>query len=190
MYDAVADPACYHGSSVLKNLPGYRSQAELDHFEAVATASRFLEPMPTGRWSVSHFQAVHRHIFQDVYRWAGRPRSIRIRKGDSMFCYPEHIPTELHRVFRELRQADHLRGRDPTYFAEGAAHFLADLNAVHAFPDGNGRTQLAFMTLLAAHVGHSLDLDRLEPEAFLAAMIASFKGNEKPLEQAIVQLVT
>ena len=190
MYDAVADPACYAGSDVLKNIPGYRSQADLDHFEAVATASRFLEPMPAGKWSVAHYQAVHRHIFQDVYRWAGRPRTIRVSKGGSMFCYPEHIPAELRRVFRELQRAGYLRGREPETFAEGAAHFLAELNAIHAFRDGNGRTQLTFMALLADHAGYPLDLDRLAPQPFLRAMIASFSGDERPLTRAFMQLIT
>lgn len=76
MYDAIDDPYCYPGSSVLKNLPGLTSQEALDRFEAVASGRRFLEPMPTGRWGVSHYRAIHRHIFQDVYVWAGRFRSV------------------------------------------------------------------------------------------------------------------
>src|ERR1700712_149025 len=149
MYDAVADPYCYDGTVVLRNVPGLRSQEALDRFEAVATGRRFLEPMPGGRWTVRHYLAVHRHIFQDVYRWAGRLRSVRISKGGSMFCYPEHIAGELRRVFEELRQMDPLRPRRPEEFAAGAAHFLSELNAVHAFRDGNGRRQLAFLAMLA-----------------------------------------
>ena len=70
-----------------------------------------------------------------------------------MFCYPEHIPAELRRVFGALREEGYLQGRDQTTFATGAAHFLAELNAIHAFRDGNGRTQLAFLVLLAAQGG-------------------------------------
>lgn len=189
MYAAVADPYCVPGSTVLRNVPGLTSQADLDRFEAIATGRRFLEPMPTGRWSVRHYLAVHRHIFQDVYPWAGHPRTIRISKGGSMFCYPEHITSELRRVFAELRQATLLRGQSPTSFAQGAAHVLAELNAIHAFRDGNGRTQLAFMALLAAQAGHPLDLERLDPAAFMHAMIASFQGDEGSLTAQIADLV-
>lgn len=189
MYAAVPDPYCVPGSTVLKNVPGFTAQVDLDRFEAIATGRRFLEPMPVGRWGIRHYMAVHRHIFQDVYPWAGRSRTIRISKGGSMFCYPEHITAELQRVFTDLRQVAFLRGRSAASFAEAAAHVLAELNAIHAFRDGNGRVQLAFMALLAAQAGHPLDLDQLDPVAFLAAMIASFQGDERPLTMQIAGLV-
>lgn len=189
MYEAVADPYCYPGSSVLRNVPGLKTQTDLDRFEAIATGRRFQEPMPTGRWSVRHYRAIHHHIFQDVYPWAGRLRTVRIAKGDSMFCYPERINAELHRIFARLRQVDVLRHRNPTDFAAGAAHLLADLNAIHAFRDGNGRAQLAFITLLAAQAGHELELERLDPPAFLSAMIASFHGDEAPLQTYLAELI-
>lgn len=145
--------------------------------------------MPAGRWGLRHYQAVHRHIFQDVYPWAGRPRTIRISRGASMFCYPEHLAGESRRVFGQLQASRFLRGLDETAFAAAAAPFLAELNAIHLFRDGNGRTQLAFMALLAEQAGHPLELDRLDPEPFLAAMIASFNGDERPLAGQLAQLV-
>lgn len=189
MYDAVVDPACYPGTAVLENRPGLRAQAELDRFEAVATGRRFMEPMPVGRWSVAHYRAIHRHIFQDVYRWAGRFRSIRISKGDSTFCYPENVPAEMRRVFRELRQAGCLRRLDQMAFSVGAAHLLAELNAIHPFRDGNGRSQLVFLVLLARQAGHPLDLERLEPGPFLTAMIRSFHGDETLLRGQVLKLL-
>jgi cell filamentation protein len=188
MYAAVVDPYCYAGSTVLKNRPGLRSQAALDRFEAMATARRFLEPMPVGRWGVRHYRAVHWHIFQDVYSWAGRPRTIRMSKGESVFCYPEQIDAALRQVFAALKQSDFLRDRTRRGFAAEAAHFLADLNAVHAFRDGNGRTQLAFLALLAEAAGYPLDFSRLAPQSFLNAMIASFYGEEGPLAAALFAL--
>ena len=189
MYDVVEDPYCYDGTAVLRNVPGLRSQKALDRFEAVATGRRFLEPMPGGRWSVRHYLAVHRHIFQDVYRWAGQLRTVRISKSGSMFCYPEHISSELRRVFAELSRENTLRHRRPEDFAAGAAHFLSELNAVHAFRDGNGRTQLAFLALLAGHAGHPLDLERLDPGSFLNAMIESFGGSEQSLMRQIAEFI-
>jgi cell filamentation protein len=137
-YATVPDPYSYRGSRVLKNIPGIRNIAALKRFETAITAQRADEPLPTGRFSVSHYQAVHRHLFQDVYRWAGRVRTVRITKGASTFCYPEHISNELKRIFGWLKQQAFLGGRSPEDFASGAAHFLAELNAVHPFRDGNG----------------------------------------------------
>jgi cell filamentation protein len=63
---------------------------------------------------------------------------------------------------------------DKRNFAESGAHFLSELNAIHPFREGNGRTQMAFFAMLADAVGHPLDLSLLEPRSFLAAMIAAF----------------
>ena len=70
-------------------------------------------------------------------------------------------------------------------FSAKAAHFLAELNAIHAFREGNGRAQLSFFAMLADHAGHPLDLDRLEAKEMLEAMIASFGGNEQKLTAII-----
>lgn len=106
-----------------------------------------------------------------------------------MFCYPENIAGELNRVFGRLRSLRFLRGLDPPGFASGAAHVLAELNAVHAFRDGNGRAQLSFMALIAARAGHPLTLERLDPDPFLSAMIASSRGDEGPLASWFLLLI-
>lgn len=188
MYDAQADPYCYPGTTVLRNRANIRDQAELDAFEHDAAQQRVSEPMPHGRLSIRHYCAIHRHLFQDVYRWAGRFRTVRISKGGSMFCYPENIPAEMAKLFRNLREEGHFRGLDRRAFAGKAAHFIAELNAIHPFREGNGRTQLAFLTLLAERAGHELDLDRMQPQAMLAAVIRSFEGNEAPLVKLIFKL--
>ncbi|MDR3517409.1 MAG: Fic family protein [Azospirillaceae bacterium] len=74
-------------------------------------------------------------------------------------------------------------------FARGAAHVLAELNAIHAFREGNGRTQLAYLALLALQAGHPLAFERMNPAAMLSAMIASFKADEKPLAALFEELV-
>ncbi len=185
MYDAFADPYCYKGTLVLKNRLGLRDQTLLDLFEAEATAQRFLEPLPVGQFDVRHYRAVRRHIFSGVYRWAGQFRTVRISKGGSAFCYPEHICAEMDRVFGEFLAADCLQGAQRDAFVAGVSHLLAELNAVHPFRDGNGRAQLAFLALIADTAGRTLHLDRLIPERFLAAMIESFYGREQALVEQI-----
>lgn len=74
-------------------------------------------------------------------------------------------------------------------FADRAAAFLADLNAIHPFREGNGRTQLAFFVVLADGAGHPLALERMNPPAFLSAMIESFKGDSGPLRRLIGQFI-
>jgi cell filamentation protein len=139
---------------------------------------RSLQPLPRGKLSVSHYCSIHRHLFQDVYQWAGQYRTVRISKGDSVFCYPENIQAQMRQLFSNLADAEFFAGLRPDDFSAAAAHFLAELNATHPFREGNGRTQNTFLGLLAARAGHRLDFDLLDPATFLAAMIASFSGRE------------
>ena len=188
MYDAVEDFYCYTGTSVLQNLLDIRDQATLDEFEAECTAQRSDEPLPRGRLSVTHYQAIHRHLFQDVYVWAGKTRSVRISKDGSAFCYPENISREMKNLFDDLKRRNYLRRLVQEDFVVRAANFLATLNAIHPFREGNGRAQTSFLVLLADRAGHPFDLDKLNPERFLAAMVASFHSNEQPLIEELIEL--
>ncbi len=153
------------------------------------TAQRADEPLPSGRSGVRHYQAIHRHLFQDVYNWAGEFRTVRISKGGNMFCYPEYISAQMRDLFHSLRAEGYLRSRSAAEFAQDAAGFLNKLNAIHPFRDGNGRTQLSFMALLGARAGHPLYFEHLDPPAFLAAMIRGFHGDEAPLAAQLTTLI-
>ena len=188
MYDAVTDPYCYPGTTVLKNIPEIRNQSALDEFEAALTAQRADEPLPNGRFSVAHYKAIHHHLFQDIYAWAGRFRTVRISKDGSAFCYPENISREMRRLFYGLSERKYLVDLSAKEFAAEAAGFLSTLNAIHPFREGNGRTQTTFVTLIAKCAGHPFDLDKLDPENFLSAMVASFQGDDQPLNQQLLHL--
>lgn len=189
MYESPNDPYCYKGTSVLKNRQKLKTQVDLDKFETLSVTQRSSELPPRGRLSYRHYRAVHRHLFKDVYVWAGRIRTVRISKDGSTFCYPENIEREMRRIFGELQDDNNLRDLTPEEFAKKAAHFLAELNAIHPFREGNGRTLNVFFMLLASQAGHPLDMTRLEPAELLAAMIASFGGNEAPLASTILGLL-
>ena len=115
---------------------------------------------------------------------------MRLSKDTSTFCYPENLAKEMRSLFAWLKQQQYLRDLSIAEFAGAAAHFLAELNAIHPFREGNGRTQLTFLALLADRASHPLDLDKLDPAATLNAMIRSFKGNERPLALIIRRLIT
>ena len=152
------------------------------------TFARSEEPLPPGLLSVTHYRAIHHHLFQDVYDWAGRFRTVRLAKDQSAFCFPENIAREMRALFEWLRERRYLRGLDVRRFAREAAHFLAELNAIHPFREGNGRSQLTFLALVAHRAGHPLDLARLDPARMLNAMIRGFGGDEAPLAAILERL--
>ncbi|MGT2481837.1 Fic/DOC family protein [Methylobacterium oryzae CBMB20] len=110
MYEAIDDPYCYQGTTVLRNKLGIREAEQLTAFEEEISKARAGEPLPSGRLTPTHYRAIHRHLFQDVYGWAGQLRRVRIAKGGSMFAYPEHLAANLQGLFQELRRRHGLRG--------------------------------------------------------------------------------
>ncbi len=180
-YDAFDDPYAYKGSDVLINKAGLRDAALLEAFELEMTTLRSEEPFPAGRFGPAHYRAVHKHLFQDVYRWAGRYRTVRTSKAGNPFCYPEYIEGNMDKLFERLGAPPFVGGGSLDEFAAGSANFLAELNAIHPFREGNGRAQLSFLFLLGVRAGHVLDLTRVSREPMLAAMIASYNGELGPL---------
>jgi cell filamentation protein, protein adenylyltransferase len=130
VYNAIDDPYTYENSTVLVNKLGLRSQAELDAFETEISSARAEEPLPEGALDFNHYKAIHHHLFQDVYDWAGQARTARIAKGGNPFCFPENIQDQATKLFDDLRSAAYLQDLDARVFSAKAAHFLAELNAI------------------------------------------------------------
>ncbi len=187
-YDAFDDPYCYPDSFVLKNIPDIRDAVKLSAFETEMATLRAIEPLPDGIFNPEHYQAVHHHLFQDVYRWAGAYRTVRTSKDGSTFCYPEHIEDQMEKLFGTLRKEQVFNEPSKTKFVTFAAEFLAELNAIHPFREGNGRSQLAFLFILGEQAGHPLDMERVRPEPMLNAMIQSFHGEINPLVVELTHL--
>lgn len=184
-YTADPDPLCYPGTTVLQNLLDIRDAELLEEVELALFLTRAAEPIPPGAFDVEHLMEVHRFLFQDVYPWAGQLRTIRIGKQNNWFCYPEYIASELARAFAELGDPQALGRMPPRAFSSHVAHFMAELNAVHPFREGNGRTHLTFLVMLAEHAGHGFDASKLERGRVMRAMIESFSGDEGELAALI-----
>jgi len=110
-------------------------------------------------------------------------------EGRQSILLSRNIEDQARLLFDDLRAADYLRNLDTQTFADRAAHFLAELNVIHAFREGNGRSQLTFFALLADLADYPLKIERLNPEEMLKAMIASFDGDERPLSDVIHNLI-
>jgi len=133
------DPYVYPGTNILKNLRNIRDPDRLDEFEAEATSRRLfqlaLRPLPGG-FDTKHLQAIHHHIFKDVYSWAGELRTVDIAKSGDLFALPQFVMPSLQTAFEELRKENHLQSADEVRFAHRGAYYLSELNAIHPFGDG------------------------------------------------------
>lgn len=187
-YDAFDDPFCYRGSTTLKNKLGLRDPIRLESFELEMTALRAGERFPLGKFDALHYRRIHHHLFQDVYGWAGKYRTVRTSKAGNMFCFPEHIKTSMDRLFRGVTTGGSLPIDSVDQYVSAVANFLADLNAIHPFREGNGRSQLAFIAMLGVRTGIEFDFSRVDRKTFMPAMIASFDGNVAPLRNELRKL--
>lgn len=169
-----------HG--VLRNKLGITDQALLTEvaaeFAYIRVAELTIRPL-RGHFDAAHLRAIHRHIFQDVFPWAGEFRTVRTSRSDSFgFPPPVFIAQSLDGIFAKLASEDHLKALSVEPFAERAAFYLGEINAVHAFRDGNGRAQREFLRTLALHAGHLLVWTGLtQSENDDASRLSFAKGN-------------
>ncbi|NTA19904.1 Fic/DOC family protein [Agrobacterium tumefaciens] len=177
------DPFCYpnpsgkpDGERVLRNRFGITSGKELREEEYRATAFRIAEIRegdgPKGKFDADHLKAIHRHIFQDVYEWAGHTRADTpivdgqrmppigsLSKAGTSFLPGQKIDMGLADTFKDLRDLKKLDGISADEFAKMAGKVLGDLNYVHPFREGNGRTQETFIAELGRELGHDVQFD-------------------------------
>lgn len=162
---------------------------ELAKAEADFTRLRMvqLEKQPIeGRFDLAHLQAIHRHIFQDVYSWAGELRTVNISKGDSVFAFAQHLESSANKLLNQLARENHLKDLSRQQFVERAAHYMTELNAIHPFREGNGRSSRAFFEQLGKEAGHSLDLSAVPRQMInLSAEKAHLTGDSKHMQPVI-----
>lgn len=184
------DPYVYPGTNVLRNLRDIRDPEQLSKAEGIATARRIAElqrdPEP-GKFDSSHLQSIHRYIFQDIYAWAGEVRKVNIsRSGQFPFAFPEQIIPSLNKLSDDLAKERHLANTNLPNFCTRAAHYMGELNAIHPFREGNGRTQREFIRQLAARNGYSLDWSRVSRDQMAEASKDSFqRGDNAGLEKVL-----
>lgn len=185
------DPYLDAASGVLRNRLGITDPEQLGRAEAglsaAALADLGMRSLPGG-YDLAHLQAFHREIFGDLYPWAGEVRVVAIAKSD-LFCLPQHIDAYAAKVFEALAGDRFLRGLSRDEFVDRLTHYFAEVNALHPFREGNGRTQRAFFGQLARESGWRLDWSDLGADANAAAAMASLRGDNRPLRQLLDALV-
>jgi len=186
----MSDPYCYPGTDILRNIEDIHDAEELEAFERWVTATR-METLPDDFPTTPEgYRAIHRYIFQDVYDWAGEYRVVDIARSDNLFCLVPYIAQELAKRFEVIRTEHNLRGLSAADFATRAAEHVIELNAIHPFREGNGRTLRAFLFLLARQAGHDIELERIEPAMWNEASRVSFRtGASRSMRKMIADAI-
>lgn len=176
VYSVASSIYCYPDSSVLKNKLDIRDPVLLRKVEADLSSARQAEIFRTpvvGRFTATHLCNIHRKLLGDVYSFAGHFRREDIAKGPTRFVTYSQIKEKLQRLLGQLQQEKWLENVPFEAFVARSAYYMAELNYIHPFREGNGRAIREFMRLLFLHNGYVVQWDAVDVEALLNAMIDS-----------------
>ncbi len=171
---------CYPDSDVLINKLNITNQEELSKAEIKITSIRLqeLQQKPImGKYDFAHLKAIHRYIFQDLYKWAGKERTVEIGKGN-LFCTTPCIQSYANSIFEKYySQCFNSKGNKED-FIRAFSNNYGDLNALHPFREGNGRAQREFARMVCLACGYDFNLSCTTHQEMLSASILSFEKND------------
>jgi cell filamentation protein len=191
------DPYLDPTTGLLRNRVGADTKVALDKAEGDLSFARMLQlmdhpPRPSG--DLAELQEIHRQLFQDVYAWAGELRTVDIRKnteGAEFFLPVSMIERASMFATDELRSENMLKGLSREQFVDRLAYHYDQVNYIHPFREGNGRTQRVFWNRIARDAGWQLDWrsvhGRTNDEA---SRVASEKRDFGPLRAMFDQITT
>lgn len=185
------DYYCYPDSSVLKNKLNIENEKALNEAEREITAIKTLELIDKplrGELDFDYIKRLHKHLFSDIYDWAGELRKTDISKGN-IFCQHELIEINAEVLFNELKAENYLEGLDKDAIVKRLAYYLGDLNTIHPFREGNGRVQRLFIRELASRVGYLVNFDGITPEEMIQASDKTFHYDYEMMEELIARVI-
>ena len=176
LYEARNSIYCYENSNVLKNKFDITNNDVLEEIERKLVIAKLYELRQNNQiqnFDVEHFVSIHRFLFEDIYPFAGLLRTENIAKGDFCFAEWRYIEDELRKLLDKLKEENYLEGKNKDELSKSLAYYMAELNVLHPFREGNGRTIREFIRQLAWKNGYVLDLTNMQPEGMLKASIKS-----------------
>lgn len=168
---------CYPGTQVLINKFDIRDGQQLSAMEREISIVKaaVLSGKITGKFDLEHLKSIHRFLFEDIYNWAGRIRTVDIAKGN-IFCLVQFIETQFADLYEKLKEDNFLRNEsDIEYVSKKISFYLSELNVIHPFREGNGRVQRIYCQQLCMNTGHFyLDFSMAGENEMLEASVESF----------------
>ena len=177
---------CYPNSNVLINNYNITDADELAELERQISNSLVAEFEDNIKMVLDfkYFKEIHRYLFSSIYTWAGKVRTVDIAKG-TLFCRTFAIELEADRIFSELHDDNYLLSYSDELICTKIAYYLSEINALHPFREGNGRTQRLFIKILANRAGYEMDFTGISQEEMIKASAESFMKEYKYMNSII-----
>ena len=167
---------CYPNSYVLRNKFDIRDATVLDTAEREFTSAKlaYIKNNPIkGRFNLRHIQAIHKYLFCDIYDWAGELRTVNIAKGNQ-FCNYLYLETYADGIFTKLKEEKLLSKTPAEAIPERLAYYLSEINVLHPFREGNGRTQRVLIEYLAQAAGWHVSFADVSNREMIEASALAF----------------
>ena len=181
---------CYPHTHILKNKLDIHDKDELFKAEQALSSARYFElvkhPIP-GDFSLDHLCAIHRYLFQDIYDWAGKIRTVDISKG-TIFCLTQFIEIEFKKVQEWLINNDYLQDvTDKKVMAKRLAYLIGEINMIHPFREGNGRAQRVYIEYVCKNSKtFDIDFSKTTKNDMILASKESAVLNYEPFEELLL----
>ena len=176
LYEARNSIYCYKDSDVLINNLDIKDNKKLEELKRKIVLAKLYELRQNnqiGNFDIEHFVGIHKFLFEDIYPFAGLFRTENIAKGNFSFAEWEYIEDELKKLLEQLKEEKYLQNLDRNTFIKRLSYYMAELNVLHPFREGNGRTIREFIRQLAYKNGYVLNLKNINPKDMLHACIRS-----------------
>ncbi|MBO0603467.1 Fic family protein [Sporosarcina sp. E16_3] len=127
-------------------------------------------------FSLTNFVGLHRHLFQDIYSFAGQFRDVQLMKGNTRFCQVQYMDAYASNLFTQLDNEPDWDTLE--YAAKRLAYFKSELNMLHPFREGNGRTIRIFLQAFAKSKKFLWTYDKINRDEYMQAMIRAVTSED------------
>ena len=169
---------CYEGTTCLVNKLGIRDEKKLSEIEAGITFAKavMLEETPIDDdFGFEHFKKIHEFLLCDLYEWAGQVRTVDISKKRTKFLYASSIESIGTKCFAKVKDG-YFENLSFDEFVKRIAEFYNDVNYIHPFREGNGRTQRIYFAQLIRHYGYDINFADVDTDELMIATIQASSG--------------
>ena len=174
LYETRDSIYCYKGSNVLINKLNIHDNKILKQAEEkIVAAKLFILRQNTmiKNFDVNHFKGIHKFLFEDIYPFAGKFRTENIAKGFFSFAEWEFIEDELSNLLKKLNESNNLKNLKRDEFVKAIAYYLSELNVLHPFREGNGRSTRIWLDLIfKKELNLVVDWSKVDKTDYLLAM--------------------
>lgn len=179
-------------TGILRNLADITDQDVLHFVESGVVTKRMRElcENPIKIKGIESLFTIHRHLFQDIYPWAGKKRNVEISKDSKQFFPTSHFENACRFIDTLISDYKKIQKKNKQQLAEQLAEILDNINFLHPFREGNGRAQREFLRLLALEKGLILNLNPPDNKSvYEKYMKGTIESDIKTLTELILELI-